>query len=156
MSAIRFVNPHKLFITEPPHLPIVSNSQYYDKTAIGMSNYLEILASVGLYGFQFAVKVNNCGKVLDGNFRTYAAIELGLPLPINIQKWMHVYPVWIIRIIRRFRLLFKRNSLFYKTFKTNSNVNCKSLFSSWQYNIFINEQLNLPLHSLNNSIRTSF
>ena len=132
---MKYVDPELLFVTEPPTLPIVPDGQYYDRNAIGMSTYLQILSSVGLYGFQYAVYVDNCNKVLDGNFRVYAARELGLLVPVSVQVWNQVYPVWIVRIIRRFRLLFKRNWLFYKMMSVRNSTTRCSLFARYQLDI---------------------
>jgi len=132
---MKFVDPASLFFTEPPVVPIVADNLYYDRTEIGMTNYLQILPSVALYGFKYVVYIDSTNKILDGNFRAYAALELGLKVPCSIQKWCHVYPVWLVRIIRRFRLLFQRNWLFYKKFTTDSIVSTKSLVMLSQKNI---------------------
>jgi len=127
---MKYVDPNTLFITEPPFVPIVDDGKYYDKTEIGMSNYLQILPSVGLYGIQFEVFITDSNKILDGNFRTYAAIEAGILVPISIQKNMHYYNIWVLRIIRRFRLLFKRNWLFFKKKRVSVAPHNSGIFAS--------------------------
>lgn len=132
---MKFVDPNKLFVTEPPVVPVVSDNMYSDKTERGMSTYLQILPSVGLYGFQFEVYISDSNKVLDGNFRTYAGRELGLLVPVSVQSSRHCYNIWLKRIIIRIRLLFKRNWLFYKKIRVNRSASNSSLVCLFQKNI---------------------
>lgn len=130
------VSPELLFFTEEPNLPVVEAGKYYDKTQIGVSNYLDFLPSIALYGIQYKVFIDESNRILDGNWRGCAALELGLLVPISIQKSMHYYNIWVLRIIRRIRSLFKKNYLFYKKLKTgNMRLSQGSLAVKFQINI---------------------
>ena len=131
------ISPELLFFTEKPHVPAVEAGKYYDRTQIGTSNYLDFLPSIALYGIQYKVFIDKSNRVLDGNFRAYAALELGLLVPTSIQTSMNYYNIWVLRVIRRIRLLFKKNYLFYKKLKTgNMRLNQGSLAVKFQINIF--------------------
>lgn len=132
---MKLINPELLFISEPPFLTPVNSDNYYDKTEIGMENYLQILPSVGLYGIQYKIFIDESNKVLDGNFRVYAALELGIMVPVTIQKTMHYYNIWVLRAIRRCRLLFKRNWLFFKKIRVRKTASKSSLIIHFQKNI---------------------
>lgn len=132
-----YVSPELLFLTENPSLPVVEAGKYYDKTQIGTSNYLSFLPSIALYGIQYKVFIDKSNRVLDGNWRVYAALELGILVPFSIQTSMNYYNIWVLRVIRRIRLLFKKNYLFYKKLKTgNIKVSKSSLAVKYQINIF--------------------
>lgn len=134
---MKFVDPQFLFVCEPPVVPVHTRNRYYDLTEVGMSCYLQILPSVALYGIQYQVFVDESNRVLDGNFRVYAALELGLLVPVTVQKTMHYYNVWIVRILRRVRRLFKRNWLFFKKLLVDESSNQVGLVCLWQLNILI-------------------
>lgn len=132
-----YVSPELLFFTEGPSVPEVEAGKYYDKTQIGTSNYLDFLPSIALYGIQYKVFIDKSNRVLDGNFRGYGALELGILVPVSIQTSMNYYNVWILRIIRRIRLLFKKNYLFYKKLQTGDmKISKGSLAVKFQINIF--------------------
>ena len=78
------IDPDLLFNTEGPLLKNthLEKWQYYDKTEIGMNNYLQVLTSIAIYGFKYAVPITKGYRVMDGNFRTYSAKELGILLPV--------------------------------------------------------------------------
>ena len=83
---IRFVDPSELFYSHGPVVRQHPLSDYYDRDEIGVSTYLQVLPSIALYGFKYAVPVSKSGKLLDGNFRVFCAEELGMKVPIVVCK----------------------------------------------------------------------
>lgn len=105
-----FIDPRQLFNSEGPSIRIhgLESWQYYDKDGVGMDNYLQVLTSIGLYGFRYAVPISSGFKILDGNFRGYAAKELDVLLPVVIvnQNSENRHP-FIYKWLWRFRKLIR-------------------------------------------------
>ncbi len=141
-SKVFFVDPQKIFQTEGPLIKIkhLSNWEYYDKDGIGMSNYLQVLVSIALYGIKYAVPITRSFKNLDGNFRVLAAKELDLPLPVvfvnHDSENRHPF---IYKWLWRFRKLI-RNKNFLKRKWINPTWKWKNkkivLVTHWQKNLF--------------------
>lgn len=107
---IHWIDPKNIFLTEGPALPVPKTlREYYDKSELGNKSYLTILPSIALYGFKYVVVLNQEKKVLDGNYRVYAGLELGLKIPVVVAKNREVLPkviyflLWVIRrrIVKR-------------------------------------------------------
>lgn len=79
-------DPNKLFCDHLPYAKIWEKRLYNDLTELNMTTYLQILTSVGLYGIKYAVEVKPSLQVIDGDFRVYAARELGLLVPTVMVK----------------------------------------------------------------------
>lgn len=112
----KYINPEGIFLTEPPVIiKSLKSGEYYDKSEIGMRSYLQILPSVGLYGFKYAAVLDKSNRVMDGNFRVYAGLELGIKVPcvahINNREGLPfiIYAfIWKIRKLVRVKHLFQR------------------------------------------------
>jgi len=112
---IRFVNPSELFHSHGPVVRQHPLSDYYDHDEIGISTYLQVLPSIALYGFKYAVPISKSRKILDGNFRAFCAEELGIKVPVIICKnnaenrsRLNYKLLWIIRKLVGKKYLFKR------------------------------------------------
>ena len=111
---IRLVDPEQLFFSHGPVVKLIDKSLYEDHSEVGVQSYLDVLLSIALYGFKYAVPIKKSRYIIDGNFRAYSAIELGIYVPIYFSKGKES-SFWIIRFIsRRIRKLFRNNSLFRK------------------------------------------
>jgi len=109
------VNPSKLFYSHGPVVRQHLLSDYYDQDEIGISTYLQVLPSIALYGFKYAVPISKSGYNLDGNFRVFCAEELGIKVPVIICKnnaenrgRLNYKLFWIIRKLFGKNYLFKR------------------------------------------------
>lgn len=143
MKKVYLVNPHLVFCENIPNIPIYERKRYYDNTEINMTNYLEILPSIALYGFKYAIEVNRSYKVLNGDFRVLVARELNILIPIVILKGNRqeeeIYLIFLIKTILRRRIV-KRNSFLRKKFPNpffNRKNNNAKLLCKFQKNIFI-------------------
>lgn len=140
-NEIFLVDPEKLFCYYH-ETPVVKPGDYYDRTEIGMSNYLQVMPSIALHGFRYAVFIDRSFKVLDGYYRVLSALELGLNVPVTFQTSMHYWKEhgWKLRFIYALRLLFKRRYLFFKKIKVKEdnrvNAGSGSLVCLFQKNIF--------------------
>ena len=124
---IKHINPEGIFLTEPP--VIIKNlkpNEYYDKSEIGMRSYLQILPSVGLYGFKYAVVLDESNRVLDGNFRVYSALELGIKVPCVVANNRLCLPDLLYRIIWRIRKTIKIYYLFQRKIQIRRDIQLKS------------------------------
>lgn len=95
---IKYVDPHTLFLTEPPTM--TPDEKHKD-----MLSYLNVLPSIALYGMAFVILVDECNRVIDGNYRGYSGLELVLDLvPISIKhqrgrgKWYRFIYVFLSKI----------------------------------------------------------
>ena len=79
---IHWVDPHTLFPSHPPYQPLYKTGVQGDVTEIGMTEYLHILPSIALYGFKYAVEINKAHEIMNGDFRVFAARELGILVPV--------------------------------------------------------------------------
>lgn len=108
---IRLINPEHLFFSHGPTVRLADKSFYEDRSEIGLRSYLDVLPSIALYGFKYAVPIKRTHYIIDGNFRAYSALELGIKVPVYFSKGKNS-PFWIIRfLLRRIRKLFRNNSL---------------------------------------------
>lgn len=118
---IKHINPEGIFLTEPPVIiKNLKSREYYDKSEIGMRSYLQILPSVGLYGFKYAVVLDESNRVMDGNFRVYAGQELGIKIPcVAHTNNREGLPFIIYAFIWRIRNLMKIKYFLQRKFKNN-------------------------------------
>ena len=113
---IHWVDPHTLFPAHPPYQPLFETGVQGDITEIGMTEYLHIVPSIALYGFKFAVEINKAHEIMNGDFRVFAARELGIKVPVVYVRLPEGRTLLVNIIIRRLRKLFKRNKLFFRRF----------------------------------------
>lgn len=111
---VQWIDPEQLFPKHPPYQRLYENGEQSDLTEVGMQSYLQILPSVALYGFKYAVEINKAGGVLNGDFRTFAARELGMKLPVVYHRIQEGRTLVLTIIIRRLRKLFNKPSLFFR------------------------------------------
>lgn len=90
---------------------------HYDKSEIGMRSYLQILSSIALYGFKYIVILDKSNRVTDGNYRVYAAKELGLKVPCVCLDNREGIPVILYCLIWKLRRTVKINYLFQRKIK---------------------------------------
>lgn len=136
-----FLDPNRVFHSHGPTVKIdnLRDGDFYDKDGIGMSNYLHVLTSIGLYGIKYAVPLSSAFYALDGNFRIYAAEELGIQIPVvqvqNNQENRHPF---IYKWLWRFRKVIRRK-YFLKRKWINPRWKWKNksivLVTTWQRNI---------------------
>lgn len=136
---IEYVDSSELFHSHGPVVHQHHLSDYYDQDEIGLSTYLQVLLSIALYGFKYAVPVSESKRILDGNFRVFCGEELGLKVPIVICKnnaenrsRFSNKIIWIIR------MLFGRNFLFKRKWKNpefDKRFNNVLMYCNFQKNI---------------------
>ncbi len=114
---VYFIDPEELFPFDPPYQPIYGPGEQNDETEVGMQSYMQILPSIALYGFKYAIEVTKSHKVLNGDFRTFAARELGLKIPVVYHRIQEGRTIILYILIRRMRGLLKKQSLFFRRFK---------------------------------------
>lgn len=114
---IHWINPEKLFPVGSPYGITYEPNQYNDTTEIGMTNYLMVLPSIALYGFKYAIVVNPNFRVLNGDYRVFAARELNQKIPVVFHNNIEGYPRLIYSIIRRLRNIFQIQSFLFRRFK---------------------------------------
>ncbi|MFX1517140.1 MAG: hypothetical protein ACFFC6_12630 [Promethearchaeota archaeon] len=153
---IEWIDPHTLFPKGVPYgTRLYKPSEHSDKTEIGMTNYLEILPSVALYGFRYAIVANRSHRVLNGDFRVMAARELGLKIPVYFHNNLEGYPRLVFAVIRRIRRLTKKHSFLFRRFKNPEfKYGDVLLLCKFQKNIFFDREKlqkryqNLPSYML--------
>ena len=138
---IYWIDPEKLFPVGLPYVPIYNEQrQYNDLTEFQLSNYLEVLPSIALYGFRSVIVANYSYRVLNGDFRVFVARELGLKVPVMFHDNVERYSPYIYLIIINIRRLFKTHFLFFRRF-SNPHFKWKSakiqLVCKFQKNIFL-------------------
>lgn len=134
MTSINFIDPGSIFLTEPPvMIKNLPPRDYYDKSEIGMISYLQILPSVALYGFKYAAVLDSSNRVLDGNFKTYAAVELGLKVPCVCRRNREGLPRFLYRLVWKMRRLIKINYLFQRKFLNSDPATRKKILLVCQF-----------------------
>lgn len=140
-NRVFYIDPQMVFNSHGPTILIdhLKEWQYYDKDGVGMNNYLQILASIGLYGIKYAIPINNRYKALDGNFRVFAAKELDILLPVvMVENNQESRSKFIYKWLWRFRK-FIRRKYFLKRKWSNPEWQWKNkkivMVTSWQKNI---------------------
>lgn len=121
-ETIKLMNPQNLFFSHGPTVKLVDKALYEDRSEINLQSYLEVLPSIALYGFKYAIPIKESGYLLNGNFRAYSALELGIDVPVyySKEKESHFY---IIRFVkRRIRKLLRNNSLFRKKYMLTNRI----------------------------------
>ncbi len=113
---VHLVDPECLFPKHPPYQPLFKKGEQNDLTEVDMQSYLQILSSIGLYGFKYAVEINQSHGILNGDFRTFAARELGLKLPVVHVRLAEGRTLLIVILLRKLRKLCKNQSLFFRKF----------------------------------------
>lgn len=113
LRKIKWINPEWIFSTEPPVInKDLKRFDYWDKSEIDLRSYLQVLPSIALYGFQYVVVLDRANRVRDGNFRVYAAKELGLKVPCVCFDNSEGLPPIIHRVLWKFRRVIGIMSLF--------------------------------------------
>lgn len=115
-NKVVFVNPNDLFPKYPPHSQLYKQNEYNDLTEVGMQSYLQILPSLALYGFKYAVEINKSHEVINGDFRVFGAIELGKEVPAVYVRLPQGRTLITSIILRRLRKLVNKQSLFFRRF----------------------------------------
>ena len=133
---IYWVDPDTLFVKLPCGCPVWGDNDY---STIGMTSYLQVLPTIALYGFKYVVTVDRNRKVKDGDYRVFAARELGIKVPVVFRLYDN-HILWRLtrKCVRKIRLRINNYSLFYKKipnpkFKWGNIV----LYCSYQKNIFV-------------------
>lgn len=143
MTKIYWVDPEKIFVKGIPFNPLYDPKQYNDPTSLDLVHYLECLPSIALYGFKYVVTVNKAMKVMDGDYRVFAARELGIKLPIVIPRF-HDKFLWKVsfHIQRQIRRLVGIQYLFFKKIKNpDFKYNKVLLTCKFQKNILYDPDL---------------
>jgi hypothetical protein len=117
---VYWINPNHLFPKHPPYQRLYKEGEQNDLTEVGMESYLQILPSIALYGFKYAIEINKSHAILNGDFRTFAARELGIKVPVVFSRLTGGRTILTYILIRRLRRIFKKQSLFFKRYENPS------------------------------------
>jgi hypothetical protein len=131
-------NPHEIFCDNHVQSPLGKKNNYVDKNEIGLTSYLQILPSVALYGFKYVLDLDGLISK-GGDFRVFAARELGLIIP-TIQRKDHFYfkSIWLRRAAKIIRLVTRKRYLLRKKWLNPANVYASRNIvqvCKWQKNI---------------------
>lgn len=134
---VYWVDPHTLFPKHPPYQRLYNKGEQNDLTEVGLTSYLQVLPSIALYGFKYAIEINKSHEILNGDFRVFASRELGIKVPVVYSRLTEGRTLLINILIRRIRRLFKNQSLFFKRFKNpDFRFDDVPLLSMFQKNLF--------------------
>lgn len=117
VKKVIWIDPNCLFPKHPPYQQLYGEGKQNDLTEVGMESYLQVLPSIALYGFKYAVEINKSHAILNGDFRVFAAIELGIDVPIVYSRLTEGRTMLVYLLIKNLRRKFKKQSLFFKRYK---------------------------------------